>query len=63
VTTMAAEALQRACEQAGEGRLRLERRILRLDGEVRWIVVRGQGAKQAEEQLRKILGLLVLTGT
>jgi PAS domain S-box-containing protein len=36
------QVFQRACNQAGDGRLRVDQRIVRVDGEVRWVVVRGQ---------------------
>ena len=36
------EVFQRGCDQPGDRRSRLEQRIVRLDGEVRWIAVRGQ---------------------
>jgi PAS domain S-box-containing protein len=36
------QAFQRACNPAGGGHLRVDQRIVRLDGQVRWIVVRGQ---------------------
>jgi PAS domain S-box-containing protein len=36
------EALRRACAQGEDGHFRLEQRIVRLDGEERWIAVRGQ---------------------
>jgi two-component system, NarL family, sensor histidine kinase UhpB len=39
---LAVEAFHRACDPAGDGRLRLEQRIVRPDGEVRWIAVQGQ---------------------